>query len=165
MEYGRSCNDFDFIPPSAALKPVSYYGSTKAAFYQLISTLSLNNKDLKIIYNRIFNVYGEGQFKNNLWPSLKFAALNNNDFSLSPGKQIRDFISVEAVAKEFLYDCNFNLNIENNLLVKNIGSGLEITIEDFAKKWWSHWNGNGKLLVGDSKYRDNEIMRCVPKLG
>ena len=65
-------------------------------------------KKIILTYNRIFSAFGEGQFIENLWPSLRKAAMNGENFNMTSGKQIRDFIEVKKIALNFLEDLNFN---------------------------------------------------------
>jgi len=160
MEYGLSANIHEYIPPTAALQPTTAYASSKAAAFELAHAFCLNSK-ISLTYNRIFSVFGEGQFIGNLWPSLQKAAKNNEDFYMTSGKQIRDFIEVEKVAKIFLQDLNFSN--KNTFLpkVKNICSGKGVSILDFAKFWWNRWGARGNLVPNKLPDRKNEPIRFV----
>lgn len=160
MEYGLSANEYEFIPSTAALRPTTAYASSKAAAFELAYAFCYNAK-ISLIYNRIFSVFGEGQFSGNLWPSLEKAAKNNEDFYMTSGKQIRDFIEVEKVAQIFLQDLNFNN--KNTFLpkVKNICSGKGVSVLDFAKFWWNKWGAKGNLVTGKLPDRKNEPIRVV----
>ena len=103
IEYGLSANIYKHIPPTAALLPSTSYASSKAAAFELAHAFCLDAK-IFLTYNRIFSAFGEGQFYGNFWPSLKKAAMDNKDFNMTSGKQIRDFIPVEEVALSFLKD-------------------------------------------------------------
>jgi hypothetical protein len=35
---------------------------------------------------------------------------------------------------------------------------------EFSEYWWRYWGAKGKLLPGAVPYRDNEVMRYVPKI-
>ena len=50
-----------------------------------------------MFYGRIFSAYGDGQYENNLWPSLKRAANSGEDFKMTNAEEIRDFIHVDEV--------------------------------------------------------------------
>ena len=162
-EYGLSGNDYDFIPNNALLQPTSLYASSKSAFLQLLYGLSREEK-LKIIYSRIFSAYGEGQNKNNFWPALKEAALSGNDFYMTEGKQIRDFIHVKEVSKKLVSQIKKIKKISNGIFVENIGSGSGVSLRDFAEKHWANWNAKGKIHFGSIEYRSNEMKRFVSKI-
>lgn len=162
LEYGLSSNIYKYIPSSAALLPTTAYASSKAAAFELAYAFCVNSK-ISLIYNRIFSTYGEGQFEGNLWPSLKKAATNGEDFQMTSGKQIRDFISVENVALEFLKDLNLEIEEGFTPRVRNICSGNGISIYEFANIWWKKWNAKGKLLYDAIPSRENEPLRFVGK--
>ena len=95
-EYGNAALRYEAIPPDAPLEPVSAYGASKAAAFQLLRTFA-KDRHLELFYGRIFSAYGEGQFEENFWPSLRRAALSGNDFPMTAGRQISDFIPVSVV--------------------------------------------------------------------
>ena len=100
-EYGSSGLNYDFIPVDAPLEPKGAYASSKAASSIAIQSFA-ESAGMSLIYGRIFSAFGEGQFEQNLWPSLKKRALEGSDFEMTPGEQIRDFIPVEEVAEWFI---------------------------------------------------------------
>lgn len=160
-EYGTSANNYELIPVNAPLQPTFPYAVSKATSYQLTTGYAFS-ESLEFAYLRLFNVYGEGQYEKNIWPALKKSALNNKDFKLTPGKQIRDFISVSEVARIILKISTLPSSYFIKPLVLNIGSGKPITILEFCEFWWKYWGAKGNLLPGSITYRNNEVMRYVP---
>ena len=160
-EYGRSAEKYNLIPVDAPLKPTFPYAVSKATSYQLTSGFA-NSENLELAYLRLFNVFGDGQFEKNLWPSLRIAALNNENFELTPGQQIRDFISVEEVSRIILKVAELPSSFFEKTLVLNVGSGEPKSILQFCKEWWAFWEAKGELKPGAIKYRKNEVMRYVP---
>lgn len=163
FEYGLSGEEFDFIPIEAMLKPTLTYAASKAAssiaFYQFAV-----QHQVQFSYHRIFQVFGEGEAASRLWPSLKKAALAGEDFPMTAGEQIRDFINVEEVAKYFVDAClNDNL-VAGKPVFYNVGSGKPKSILEFSEYWWNKWQAEGKLLKGQIPYREGEVMRYVPKM-
>ena len=163
MEYGLSANIHKYIPPTAALLPTTSYAASKAAAFELAHAFCIDAK-ISLTYNRIFSAFGQGQFYGNFWPSLKKAAIENKDFNMTAGKQIRDFIPVEDVALSFLKDLRLDNGTYFTPRVKNICSGKGISIIDFAKQWWKIWNAKGKLMPGKLPGREEEPIRFVGKL-
>ena len=51
---------------------------------------------------RLFQVFGEGESENRLWPSLKKAAISGENVDMTKGEQLRDFIPVEDVANQLI---------------------------------------------------------------
>jgi len=163
FEYGLSGEKYDFIPVEAPLIPKMNYPVSKAVGSLVFSQWALEN-NLKLKYLRIFQVYGEGEDKNRLWPSLKRAAELGEDFELTNGDQVRDFTYVDDIAKKIIDELKyFNFEIGKTFF-KNIGSDKPQTVRKFAEYWWDYWNAKGKLIFGSKEYREDEIMRFVPKL-
>ena len=163
IEYGLSANKYKFIPPSANLLPTTPYASSKAAAFELAHGFCMDAK-IHLTYNRIFSAYGDGQYSGNLWPSLYKAATKGDDFLMTSGEQVRDFIPVKKIAEIFLEDLKFNP--KNNLfpIVKNVCSGKGKSILKFSQYWWKKWNAKGKLLPGKIPSRKNEPLRFVGKV-
>lgn len=164
FEYGKSGERFDFIPVDAPLEPTQTYPASKAlssiAFYQF----AIENK-VQLSYHRIFQVFGEGELETRLWPSLRQAALNGEDYPMTAGEQVRDFIEVTQVAKRFLEaTSNIIQSSSTEPEYHNLGSGNPQSILEFSKYWWEKWGAKGKLLVGVKPYRNGEVMRYVPKM-
>jgi nucleoside-diphosphate-sugar epimerase len=119
-------------------------------------------QELELCYLRIFSAFGEGQFPSNFWPALKRAALAGEDFLMTEGAQVRDYVPVEAVADRFLHAALRQDVQAGHPHVSNVGSGCPVTMRDFARHWWDQWNAVGKLEIGALPYRPNEVMRFVP---
>lgn len=164
VEYGLVANNFREIPPSAALEPVGIYASSKAAGAIGAMAFARQCSNISFSYLRVFTAYGDGQHESNFWPSLRTAALAGQDYPMTQGEQVRDFVAVEEVAARFL-DVAVNSNLKpGNPEIHNIGSGKPQTLRAFAEHWWDKWEAKGRLLYGAIPYRENEVMRYVPQL-
>lgn len=163
FEYGESGELYDFIPVNAQLLPTQTYPASKAMSSIAFRQFAAEN-ELILSYQRIFQVFGEGESKNRLWPSLKEAAIQNKDFDLTHGEQVRDFIYVKDLAN-ILLKKTLELHNENKpkIVFENISGGNPMKIKDFATKWWRKFNAKGNLNIGVLQYRKGEIMRYVPK--
>lgn len=161
FEYGESGLRYEFIPPTAPLEPTQTYPASKAcasiAFLQWAK-----EKNVSLSVQRIFQVYGEGEQESRLWPSLRKAALSGQNYSMTKGEQIRDFIHVKKVAKILVDRCEMLVNTEGHIEVQNVGSGIPTSIRDFASYWWREWNAKGVIEFGRLPYREGEVMRYVP---
>jgi nucleoside-diphosphate-sugar epimerase len=160
-EYGLSANDYDLIPPEAPLLPTNSYASSKAACY-VTSHATAIELGLELCYLRIFSSYGERQFESNFWPAIRKAALVGDDFAMTAGEQIRDFIPVREVASAFLFAAVRSDVPPGAPLTYNVGSGRPVSIRTFAEHWWKAWDAKGTLCIGVLPYRPNEVMRFVP---
>lgn len=162
FEYGRSASRYKFIPVTAPLEPTQSYPASKAA----ASVASLGfaaEKRICLSILRPFQVFGEGEQATRLWPSLRTAALAGEDFSLTAGEQIRDFIAVENVAARFLAALA-DPPPAGRPRVINVGTGVPRSLRSFAEEWWHHFGAQGRLHFGAVPYRSSEIMRYVPRL-
>jgi len=159
MEYGKSGERYDFIPTGAPLEPMGPYATSKAAL-SLAAQALCRERSIDLTILRLFTVFGIGQHPSNLWPGLRQAALSGEDFPMSFGEQVRDFVPVEAVAQAFLHaiDC------PSPSLVANVGTGRPQTVLEFAEFWWKKLGATGKLLPGKIPYRPDEVMRYVPEV-
>lgn len=162
-EYGESGLKYEFIPPTCSLSPKGPYATSKVAFSAIMNTLC-KEYNVYSSYFRLFSIFGDGQHSNNLYPSLKRAALLGENFSMTKGEQIRDFLSVKKATQQIVKGLEFNGVKRGSLNFSNIGSGRPQSILEFSKYHWNKWNANGQLNVGALPYRENEIMRFVAQL-
>ncbi|BDS06764.1 CDP-abequose synthase [Oceaniferula spumae] len=161
FEYGRSGERHEFIPPDAGLEPVSSYPASKAAASVAFHSLACEEK-LELLILRIFQVFGEGELETRFWPSLRKAALAGEDFPMSPGLQVRDFINVTEVAAGFVKALERKDLRPGEPVIENLGSGNPRSLIEFAKAEWHNLGATGKLLPGAVPMRANEVMRFVP---
>ena len=163
LEYGEESDNWDYIPPNAKLKPLCPYSESKAKCFKLLRQFSIEN-NIEMFYGRIFSAYGEGQYENNLWPSLISAANSGKDFKMTNAEEIRDFIHVDEVSK-YLVNAIFRKDIKRGEpLVINVGSGYPIKLKDFAQNEWCKLKAEGKLIFGALKNRKYTIKRMVANI-
>ncbi len=163
LEYGQSAERYDFIPPEAPLEPTGGYAASKAAAYVALRAYSIQY-GLRLAYLRIFSAFGEGQHQANIWPALRKAALAGEDFELTPGEQVRDYVPVEEVAQQFLQATTTTRSTAGEPHVANVGRGKPVALKDFARHWWRKFEAKGNLQVGALPYRKNEGMKYVAKI-
>ena len=145
-EYGLSAKNYEKVPVSSPLYPITSYAASKcAAFYLMKDFCKKNN--MEFFYGRIFNTYGYGQFKDNLFPSILNAIDNDKDLILKNPQIVRDFVSVEEVGRLITKAVFSKKIIKNKAFIANLGSGNGVSIEGFAKKWWSKFNAKGELIL------------------
>lgn len=164
FEYGLSANYHKFIPPDAPLFPVDSYPASKAMASIAFTQWAIQKK-VSMSFQRIFYVYGEGENPTRFYPLIKNAAKEGKDFEMSNGEQIRDISEINYVVKS-LYKEAFRIYKSNkfDVRIRNIGTGKNLSIKDFALKIWEKNKANGKLRFGKVPYREGEIMRYVPIL-
>jgi nucleoside-diphosphate-sugar epimerase len=162
FEFGRAAERYDRIPADAPLEPLGPYAASKAAFSMAAESIARQSRS-KFSLLRPFNIYGEGQHPNNFWPSLCEAAARGRDFEMTPGNQVRDFIQVGEVAKQFIDEIERDLGLCTLFEKRNLGSGKSCTLAQFATDWWEQLGARGQLRIGALAYREDEIMRFVPE--
>ena len=133
-------------------EPVSQYGIAKNCLMHSLRNLCSSNS-VNWCWGRIFYPFGPEQNENSLIPSL-IKAINNNDdfFRISSGKQLRDFIHVDEVAKILIF------LIENDDMkgIYNIGSGEPKSIIDFVKEIKRERNSSINIITNYYKDRKDE---------
>ena len=162
FEYGLSGERYDEIPSDASLKPTNSYAASKAAASIALRQWA-DEHQLSLEILRIFHVYGEGESDTRFWPSLRRAALAGDDFPMTKGEQVRDFQPVEAVASTFLKRATLQ-SFPTCSGIYNLGTGKPMSIRQFAQTLWTLWKATGHLGFGQIPYRNQEVMRYVPKV-
>lgn len=163
LEYGASAARYEFVPPTAPLEPLGAYASSKAA--QSVACAGMAREHLlEMAILRPFTVFGEGQHQSNFWPSLQRAALAGEDFPMTSGEQVRDFVEVSQVAETFLKTATLADLKAGETLIQNVGTGVPQTLRAFAEALWKATGATGKLLPGAIPTRAREVMRYVPEI-
>ena len=146
-EYGAHALGTQPIETDLPLRPTTFYGSTKAAGFHLAVTHAFQH-NLELYYGRVFSAYGTGQSPSSLWSLLHQAAISNQDFLISQGNQIRDFIPVYLVV-EHLLSAAFRDDIARGVpVIANIATGNSQSVFDFVKQEWIKLGATGRILRG-----------------
>jgi nucleoside-diphosphate-sugar epimerase len=158
FEYGKSGERYTEIPTDAPLEPTNSYAASKAA--ASIALLQwAEEHDLSLEILRVFHVFGEGEPETRFWPSLRRAALAGEDFPMTAGEQIREFLAVKDVSQTFLDRSNLAPTSAQVVQIFNLRSDKPISFRSFAEHWWKQWNAKDKLIFGEIPYRKHEVMR------
>jgi len=160
FEYGAEAESWERIPPSAPLRPSIPYGASKAAGFLMMHAIA-SRLPIELVYARIFTAYGEGQFSGNLWPSLRHAAVAGDDFPMTLGEQILDFIPVIEVARHLRIAAERSDVELAHPLVVNIGTGKGLRVVDFAMQQWELFGATGRLVPGAIAGRNGQVSRLV----
>lgn len=143
-EYGANCSKIKKLSIRTIPKPKTNYEKTKYIFSKKIILLSKKTQS-KCRIMRIFHVFGDGECKKRLYPSLINAAKKNKDFVIKNGNEVRDFVDVKFVSKALLDSCNFKKRKFNSYQIWHIASGKAMNIKTFAKKVWKKYKSKARL--------------------
>ncbi|OWY37863.1 hypothetical protein CEK28_14520 [Xenophilus sp. AP218F] len=160
FEYGAAANGQEFVHPATEMRPSLSYPTSKAAATTACLGLA-RELGLRLQVLRIFQVFGEGEATTRFWPSLRSAAMEGRDFSMSAGVQVRDFIEAPEVATQFLCALDFDGVTPGQPQLRNVGSGRAQTLLEFARSWWVAWGATGQLIPGQVGLRPGELSRLV----
>jgi UDP-glucose 4-epimerase len=148
-------------------KPINPYGKTKVEKEKLAEEFW--TKGVNIIGLRYFNVYGKGQTGTYAGVITQFMKKLGDD--LPPiihgeGNQVRDFISVEDIAKANLLAMESNTSQD----FLNVGTGKLISILDLAKMMIQISSKKifpifDNKILGDVEKSQADVTRCKEKIG
>jgi UDP-glucose 4-epimerase len=148
-------------------KPINPYGKTKVEKEKLAEEFW--DKGVNIIGLRYFNVYGKGQtgtYAGVITQFMKRLRDNLPPIIHGEGNQVRDFISVEDIAKANLLAMESNTSQD----FLNIGTGKSISILDLAKMMIKISSKKispilDDKLPGDVEKSQADVIRCKEKIG
>jgi GDP-4-dehydro-6-deoxy-D-mannose reductase len=153
FEYGLTGNDQEFLNEYSILNPCGSYSTSKVICYYALKEF-FRMSDAQCYYLRLFQVYGESEAKGRLYRSLISAAINGEDFLMSDGSQIRDFIHINNVVI-YIYNLIKSSTFKRNFNTLNVCSGIPTSVRSFAEFHWNRLNANGKLIFGEINKKDN----------
>ena len=147
FEYGMQSGCLSEDLPS---KPVTPYALGKDTLKKFILEL---NKKFKFYFKwiRLFYLYGKGQNPKSIIPQLDEALdMNAEFFNMSGGEQLRDYLSVEEVAKYIV-----KISLQKTICgIINCCSGKPISIRKFVEDYLERRNRNIKFNLGYYSYPD-----------
>ncbi|MCP9775685.1 NAD(P)-dependent oxidoreductase [Cyanobium sp. WAJ14-Wanaka] len=134
--------------------PVNCYAIAKDSLRRVI-TSRLNKQEVQWCWIRIFYPFGTGQNPNSLLPSLQ-GAIDQHDpeFAMSSGRQVRDFVPVDQVAKLLL-------KLSNHPYAQgiyNCGSGNPVSLRELAEEQITNSLSSIVLKLGGYPDRQDEPL-------
>ena len=137
--------------------PINPYGKTKVQKDKLAEKFS--KEGCSVIGLRYFNVFGKGQTGTYAGVITKFLERLKNKTApiiYGDGKQVRDFVSVEDVAK-----ANLQAMLSNTKSgFFNIGTGMQTTILELAKLLIKISNNEFKPIFEESRKGDIRLSQA-----
>lgn len=131
----------------------SFYGACKKATGDIIMAMPV---DISSVWTRIFYLYGPGERKSRLVPSIITSLVNKDSADCSHGKQVRDFLHVADVASAFVS------LLESNITgAVNIGSGEGVTIRQLAISIAAKLGKSGMVKFGAVTPPPNDPLAVI----
>jgi nucleoside-diphosphate-sugar epimerase len=147
------------FPLNAPLEPTNSYAASKAA--ASIALYSGQRSGILLLRTYESSMFWRGGADSRFWPSLRKAAVAGEDFPMTEGEQMREFMSVREVATGFLERSRLPATDLTSAKVFYLSTGNAMSFKDFALSWWKTWGATGALLPGKLPYRAGEIMHYV----
>ena len=136
--------------------PASPYSLSKYCAETSIRTFSeIYQKNYTIL--RLFNFYGPDMPNQFFIPQLINALKKDNDFKMTEGKQVRDFLFINDIIQALLLATVEKAYNE----VFNVCSGQGITLRDLALQLKMILNSKSKINFGAILYRENEVWEMT----
>jgi len=142
--------------------PVTNYELTKNIFSNMIFNFSKYNK-IKCRIMRIFPVYGPGENKKRLWPSLISAAKNNKIFYIDNPDLKREFYHIDSVVRDLLNSCDFKIKDNKFPQIWHVTSGKQMTILEFVKKEWKKINTANNIFIKKTSNKNDNYHHLSDK--
>ena len=155
-EYGKLSS-----PHKETMKcnPQSIYSKAKFLASKFLINI-YKKKKFPVTILRLYQAYGPRQDINRLIPIVISACLKNKKFPCSDGKQFRDFVHVEDVAKA-IFKCLDNKKTLGEII--NIGSGKTIRVKQIINLIKDNIK-SGLPLYGRVKLRREETLKIYPDI-
>lgn len=140
------------------VKPMSLYGISKHSSELLLDYF---NRMLgkTVIILRFFNIYGKGMRSRLFITEIMNAIRAGNDFSMTKGEQIRDYVHIKDVIRSIIFAIEMKNDHQSHVI--NICSGEGISMSDLADKINNASGKRIKINKGSLPYRKNEIWKMV----
>jgi nucleoside-diphosphate-sugar epimerase len=133
-------------------QPTNPYGYAKEALRQQLSFLK-QETPFALTWTRLFYMYGAGQNPKSIYSQLAAAILRGDDyFDMSAGEQIRDYLSIEAVAERLV---RLTL-LGREVGIVNICSGQPRSMRGVVESWLRDNRWQITLRLGKYPYPDYE---------
>ena len=135
-------------------KPTNPYGFAKDSLRRQLEYIKYD-QPFALTWVRLFYLYGIGQAENSLLPQLKYAVeRGDEEFNMSGGEQLRDYLPITEVAK-FIVSLAM-ANRDDGIV--NICSGRPISVRKLVEDWITENEWSIKLNLGHYPYPNYEPM-------
>lgn len=134
--------------------PGTSYGLAKDSLHRFLVDLQKKNS-FNLKWLRYFYMYGKGQNPKSLLPLLESAIeRGDNEFKMSGGEQLRDYLPVEKVAEKTVAT-SLSTSISGTI---NICSGKPVSVRNIIEQRVRELGSTIKLILGYYPYPSHEPM-------
>jgi nucleoside-diphosphate-sugar epimerase len=161
-----SCFEYGLTEPGCLLaedaptQPFSPYGAAKLASIHLVRTLA-RRWNVPAMVLRLFTIYGPGESRERLVPSLIRALSTGQPIDLTPGEQARDWLNVEDAVEAYLRAAEC-MDQTADVPVYNVCSAVAVTVRQLGETLARTLGVSTALLRwGRLPYRPEEPMWIV----
>jgi nucleoside-diphosphate-sugar epimerase len=134
--------------------PANPYGLAKFTLLRFLQELQ-KQQPFRLKWVRLFYMYGKGQNPKSIFSQLdKAISAGEQEFNMSGGEQVRDFLPVEKVASNIV-GIAMQDKVED---VVNCCSGNPVKLKDLVRSYLDNRNVSMKLNLGYYPYPDYEPM-------
>lgn len=119
------------LDEKSPIKPLTKYALAKNKLRLFLEEV-IQTYDCKLIWGRLFYIYGENQSENTLYGSFqqKLAA-GSPTFSIKNPFCQRDYLKIEMVVKYIVK----LIQLQEKIIIVNICSGIPVKISDLVRSW------------------------------
>jgi nucleoside-diphosphate-sugar epimerase len=139
------------------LTAMNPYAASKAAAWQLCA-MNARTRDWPITAAMPFQTYGPGQHERHLVSGAMAAAMAGEDFPMTAGEQLKDWIHISDVVDGLLAMRDARLEPATTI---ELGTGVATSVADVVRQIYDLVDGPGKPRYGALESRRGEESRQV----
>lgn len=147
------------VPADTIFQPRNAYGRAKLEAFNRLQKITLRT-DTKLVWGRLFSVYGLGMSKSSLIFEIISALLQGNEIELSEGSQKWNFLFVEDCARALMSI----LEAVEPEPIYNIASSSTHSIKEVAQLLEKEIGSRGLLKFGAKPYSVDEVFDMSPDI-
>ncbi len=164
-EYGLSCLDYEKVPETAELKPLSPYAVSKVT-QEVLALMYQRVYQMEVIVARPFNHIGPGQtdqFVASAFAKQIVAIERGQQTEIKVGNltAVRDFSDVQDVVRAYQILMTRGVSGE----VYNIGSGLGVSIETLLTELTELSSAEIRVVPDPTRLRPSDVTLMIADTG
>lgn len=144
--YVGSCAEYDpnvgYCQEGSPIRPATLYGAAKYTLSVAARNLS-SQLTIELVWARLFHLYGPGENPRRVLPSLILALLADGTFEATDGRQIRDYLYIDDVARALIA-----LALRGSTSDYNVSSGVPVTVRSLMEQAGAMVNRADRIHFG-----------------